>query len=220
MKYRAIIFDLDGTLLNTLDDLGNAVNRTLEAEGLPTHPIAAYRYFVGNGARTMIRRALPEERRDEATTTRCLEIFRDDYARHWNVDTKPYDGVADMLDALAARDLRLAVLSNKPDADTKRCVAELLPNWEFELVLGQRDGIPHKPDPTGAIEIAEALGVPASTILYVGDTAVDMQTAAAARMFPAGALWGFRPRQELEASGARAFLAHPLEILAILDASQ
>ena len=218
MKYRAVIFDLDGTLLNTLDDLGNAMNRTLQQEGFPTHPIDAYRYFVGNGARKLVARVLPETRRDQETIERCLTGFRADYAEHWNVKTKPYDNVPDMLNALTSRGLKLAVLSNKPDADTKRCVAELLPDWTFAIALGQRDGVPHKPDPIGAHDIAAYLQVSAAECLYVGDTSVDMQTAVAARMFAVGVLWGFRPRQELEESGAQALLTHPLDILELLDA--
>lgn len=217
MNYRAIIFDLDGTLLNTLDDLGNAMNRTLEQEGFPTHPIDAYRYFVGNGALKLVMRALPETHRTPETLQRCLTIFRADYQQHCNVHTKPYEGVSEMLDALVARDIKIAVLSNKPDAEAKRCVAELLPRWRFEIVLGQRGGIPHKPDPIGAREIANYLQLSPEACLYVGDTSVDMQTAIAAHMFPIGVLWGFRPRQELEESGAQTLVTHPQEIVQFLD---
>ncbi len=217
MKYRAVMFDLDGTLLNTLNDLGNAMNRTLEQEGFPTHPIDAYRFFVGNGARTLVTRTLPESFRNQETIDRCFTRFRADYERHWNVDTRPYDGVPDMLDALAARDMKLTVLSNKPDADAKRCVAELLPDWTFEVVLGEREGVPPKPNPTGAHDIAAHLRLSAADIMYVGDTSIDMHTAIAAHMFPVGVLWGFRPRQELEDSGAQALLTYPLDILDLLD---
>jgi phosphoglycolate phosphatase len=219
MTYKAIIFDLDGTLLNTLEDLGNAMNRTLKQEGFPVHAIDAYRYFVGNGAVMLVKRALPETHRDDETIQRCLTLFRKDYRQHWNIKTRPYSGIPAMLDALTARDMKMAVLSNKPDADTKRCVDELLPNWSFELVLGQRKGIPLKPDPTGALEIARYVQLSPSDILYLGDTSVDMQTAIAARMFPAGALWGFRPREELQQSGAQALLQQPMDILAVLNAA-
>lgn len=217
MNYRAVIFDLDGTLLNTLDDLGNAMNRTLEQEGFPTHPLDAYRYFVGNGALKLVTRALPEAHRDQVTIQRCLKVFRADYQHHWNVDTRPYEGIPDMLDALVARHIKMAVLSNKPDDDAKRCVSELLSGWRFELVLGQREGLPPKPDPSGADEIAKHLQLSPEDFLYVGDTSVDMHTAVAAHMFPVGVLWGFRPRQELEESGAQALLTRPLEILQLLD---
>ena len=220
MQYRAIIFDLDGTLLNTLDDLGNAMNRTLEHEGFPTHPIDAYRYFVGNGARTLVTRTLPEAHRDQETIDRCFARFRADYERHWNVNTRPYDGILDMLNVLTARGIPLTVLSNKPDADAKRCVAELLPEGAFEIVLGQRAGIPHKPDPAGARDIATKLHLSPAEILYVGDTSIDMETALAAHMFPVGVLWGFRSRQELEDSGAQALLTHPLDIFEVVDRGQ
>jgi phosphoglycolate phosphatase len=216
MNYRAVIFDLDGTLLNTLDDLGNAMNRTLEHEGFPTHSIDAYRYFVGNGVMMLVKRALPEEHRDDETIQQCLTKFMTDYQQHCQIDTRPYEGIAEMLDALAARGLKMAVLSNKPDAEAKRCVADLLTNWSFEVVLGHREGMPHKPDPAGAQEIAEQFQLPPSEILYVGDTATDMQTALAARMFPVGVLWGFRSREELVQSGARAVVEHPLDIASFL----
>jgi len=213
MAYKAVIFDLDGTLLNTLEDLGNAMNRVLAKEGFPSHPLDAYRYFVGDGATMLVIRALPEDNRNDDTIQRCLKMFLEDYSQNWNINTKPYEGIPEMLDALAARGLKMAVLSNKPDDDAKRCVAELLPNWDFDMVLGQREGIPRKPDPAGALQITEHFQIPPFEILYLGDTAVDMQTAIAAQIFPVGALWGFRPQKELEENGARAFLKKPMEIL-------
>ncbi len=220
MAYKALIFDLDGTLLDTLEDLGNAMNRVLVKKGFPTHSLDAYRYFVGDGITMLVTRTLPPEDRDNETTHYCLEAFREDYSQNWNIKTKPYDGIPEMLDAVAARGLKMAILSNKPDDFTKRCVAELLPNWDFDLVLGQRKGVPQKPDPAGALEIAAHFQVPISQILYLGDTAVDMQTAIAAQMLPVGALWGFRPLEELQKSGARAFLKQPIEILTLIDGSQ
>jgi phosphoglycolate phosphatase len=217
MVYKALIFDLDGTLLNTLDDLGNAMNRVLAKEGFPLHPVDAYRYFVGDGVTMLVTRTLPEDKRDTDTIQRCLEVFREDYSQSWNIKTKPYNGIPEMLDAVAARGLKMAILSNKPHDFTKYCVAELLPDWKFEMVLGQRDGIPRKPDPMGALEIADYFQLPVSEILYLGDTAVDMQTAIAAQMFPVGVLWGFRPREELQQSGARVLLSQPSELLSFLD---
>jgi phosphoglycolate phosphatase len=123
-----------------------------------------------------------------------------------------------MLDALSVRHIKMAVLSNKPDDDAKRCVAELLSDWRFEVVRGQREGILPKPDPVGALEIAKHFQLSPADVLYVGDTSVDMHTATAAGMFPVGVLWGFRPRQELEESGAQALVTRPLEILHLLDA--
>ncbi|MBW1690356.1 MAG: HAD family hydrolase [Deltaproteobacteria bacterium] len=216
MAYKAVIFDLDGTLLNTLDDLGNAVNRVLAERGFSAHAIDEYRSFIGNGVEKLINRALPEQNRNEDTVRACLEAFREDYHKNWNVNTRPYEGIPELLDALKERGLKVAVLSNKPDDTTNLCVAELLPKWRFDVVLGHRDGTPHKPDPAGALEIAQRLDIPPAEFLYLGDSGVDMETAIAARMFPVGVLWGFREADELEESGAQALISHPLEVLEVL----
>jgi len=213
---KALIFDLDGTLLNTLEDLADAVNRVLSRKGFPTHDLDTFRFFVGEGVVVLITRSLPEDKRDDESIRTCLEAFRDDYGHNWNVKTKPYDGVAEMLDALTDRGLKMAILSNKPDDFTKRCVSELLSSWSFGVVFGQRDGIPPKPDPAGALEVAELLDLAPADFIYLGDSAVDMKTAAAACMFPVGALWGFRPIQELQEGGARVLIEHPMEILDLM----
>lgn len=215
--YKALIFDLDGTLLNTLDDLGNAMNRTLAKEGFPIHPIDAYRYFVGDGATMLITRTLPEQHRTPEMIQHCLTLFLADYKQHSNVETRAYEGIPEMLDAVSDRDVKMAVLSNKPDEDTKRCVKELLPQWTFDLVLGQREGVPRKPDPAGALEIARQFQCSPSEFLYVGDTSIDMRTASAARIFAVGVLWGFRTKEELQQNGARALLTHPMGIMPLLD---
>jgi phosphoglycolate phosphatase len=217
MQYDVVLFDLDGTLLDTLADLGNAVNEVLAVHGFPAHPLDSYRYFVGEGVVRLIEAALPEDARRPDTIASCLRAFRENYGQCWSVETRPYGGVPELLDVLTARGLKLAVLSNKPHSFTQLCVQKLLPNWAFEAVFGQREGVPQKPDPAGALEIARLLGAVPSRFLYVGDTAVDMQTARAAGMFPVGVLWGFRPREELAESGAQALIAHPKELLPLLD---
>ena len=216
MPYKAILFDLDGTLLNTLDDLGDAANRVLAAKGFPTHTLDEYRYFIGDGTAMLITRALPKEQRSDDTIRACLQAFRQDYARNWKAKTRPYDGVTEMLEELAARGLKMAVLSNKSHEFTKRCVADLLPEWTFDVVLGQREAFPLKPDPAGALEVAKRLNIPPPEFLYLGDSAVDMKTAIAAGMFPVGVLWGFRPAQELEKNGAQALIERPSEVLNLL----
>ncbi len=217
MTYKAIIFDLDGTLLDTLEDLGDAVNRVLTAKGFPTHKIDAYRYFIGDGEAMLITRALPEEKRSDELVSICLEEYRQDYSRNWNVNTRPYDGVAEMLDALVSHGFKLAILSNKPHEFTKLCVSGLLSKWTFDAVFGQREPIPRKPDPAGALKIAGELKIPPSEFLYLGDTAVDMKTAIAANMFPVGVLWGFRSAEELQQSGAQVLLKRPMDIMNILN---
>ena len=218
--YQAVIFDLDGTLLDTLEDIGATVNRVLSARGFPIHPIDAYRFYLGDGVAKLITRALPEDKRDAETVRSCLEAYRADYGRHWNVKTRLYDGVSAMLDALTTRDLKLAILSNKPHEFSQECVREFLSRWSFDLVFGQRDGVPLKPDPAGALAIAHFLGIPPAACLYLGDTAIDMKTAIAAGMTPVGALWGFRPMEELRESGATILIQEPLQILGLLEYSR
>ncbi len=164
----------------------------------------------------LVRRMLPQQRRDEQTMLEVGKAYRGEYARRWNVKTRPYDGVSELLDALAARRVRMAVLSNKPDEFTQKCVAELLPSWTFDKVLGHRDGTPRKPDSAGALQIAAHWGLPPSEIAYLGDTAIDMQTAHAAGMYSVGALWGFRP-EELRAGNAKALIERPHKLLEVLD---
>jgi phosphoglycolate phosphatase len=216
MSYRAILFDLDGTLLDTLDDLADAGNQALAQLGFPPHPREAYKYFVGDGVESLVRRALPADRGDAPTVAQATELVRRAYAECWDQKTRPYPGVAELLDALAVRALPMAVLSNKPDPFTQLCVARLLPRWTFAAVVGAQPGIARKPAPDGARAIAARWGLPPEEILYLGDTNTDMQTAVAAAMYPVGALWGFRTAEELRAAGAQTLIAHPLELLNLL----
>jgi phosphoglycolate phosphatase len=217
MTYKAVIFDLDGTLLNTLDDLGNAMNRVLSDMGFSTHFIGDYRSFIGDGVEKLIKRALPEKNRNEVTIHTCIEAFLEEYKKNRNANTRPYEGIPELLDTLKEKDLKIAVLSNKPHDTTSLCVAELLPKWRFDVVLGHRDGTSHKPDPAGALEISKHLKIPPRKFLYLGDSGVDMETATAAGMFPVGVLWGFRDAEELKKNGARALISHPLEVLDLLS---
>lgn len=217
MFFKAIIFDLDGTLIDSLEDLGNATNRVLMKNNFPTHKMEEYRYFVGEGVDTLITRALPDEIRSKEIINSCIREFREDYRKNWNINTKLYDGITEMLDLIALRGLKMAILSNKPDYFTKKCVAEFLPKWKFERVIGQRESVPKKPDPAGAKEIAECLAVLPSEIIYLGDTPIDMKTAIAAGMLPVGVLWGFRPEGELKKSGAQRVIQKPQEIMEVID---
>jgi phosphoglycolate phosphatase len=216
MKFKCVIFDLDGTLLNTLDDIGDSVNLALTRMGLPTYPIERYRYFVGDGMEILARRVLPPERVDDATVAACVGHIRDEYGSRWSNKSRPYDGITDMLNGLVARNLLLGVLSNKPHDFTRVVVEKLLPEWKFDPLLGSRPGVPKKPDPAAALEIIDQLRIPAEEILYVGDTAVDMQTAVAAGMFPVGAVWGFRTAEELRDNGARVLIEHPVDLLRLV----
>ncbi len=216
MARAAVIFDLDGTLLDSLADLADAMNAVLAAAGLPVHPVDAYRLFVGEGIETLVRRALPEDRRGEAALGPYVAAMAAEYDRRCLAKTRPYPGIPELLDALGARGVPLAILSNKPHGPTREMVTALLGRWAFAAVLGARPGVPKKPDPAGAVELAGLLAVPPAEILYVGDTATDMATAAAAGMFGVGVLWGFRSAAELRAAGAKALVKEPRELLALV----
>lgn len=217
MTSLAVLFDLDGTLLDTLTDLADSTNHALATLGFPQHPRESFRYFIGDGVDTLIERVLPEDRRDPATRAECVRRMRQEYAQRWSATTRPYDGVPELLSALAARSIPMAVLSNKPDDFTRLCVEHLLPAWKFAAVLGSGTSFPRKPDPAGAREIARRLGADPSDVVYLGDTSTDVETAVSAGMLPVGVLWGFRTAEELTASGARILLQSPLELLDILS---
>ena len=216
LKYDAILFDLDGTLLDTLEDLADAMNAALRALEMPEHPLESYRYFVGRGLRNMVIDVLPPDRRDEKAITRAMEAMREEYAPRWDAKTRPYDGVPELLEALTERSVTMTILSNKPHTFTRKCVARLLSDWPFALVAGARPDLPIKPDPAGALAVAEQIGVPAERFLYLGDTSTDMQTATGAGMFAVGALWGFRTAEELREHGAAVLLRHPTDLLDLL----
>jgi len=207
VKFKAVIFDLDGTLLNTLEDLADSMNCVLKRNRLPEHNLAAYRYFVGDGIEMLVRRALPFEVASENDFQRFVREMKSEYASRWLLKTRPYPGVPEMLAAFAAAGIAMAVLSNKPDDASNEIVKSLLPNIDFRIVLGATPERPKKPDPSAALEIASRLGISPEDFLFMGDTSIDMQTACAAGMFPVGALWGFRPAEELIASGAKVLAA-------------
>jgi len=212
----ALIFDLDGTLLDTLQDLADSANATLEAMGHPTHAVDRYRLFVGAGIRELARRMLPEDHCSEADLKKCLLELRVQYGARWHATTRPYPGIAEMLDALTERRLPLGVLSNKPHDFTLLTVERLLDRWRFADVLGVSDKTPPKPDPTGAFAVAAALDVTPDRVLYVGDTSTDMDTASAAGMASVGVTWGFRDEAELRAHGAQHIIHRPTDLLGLI----
>lgn len=196
---KIVIFDLDGTLLNTIADLATATNQALQHFGYPTHPIEAYRFFVGNGINKLFERALPEAERTEENVLRIRSQFIPYYNVH-NADfSTPYPGIPEVLHTLQSHGILLAVASNKYQSATEKLIAHYFPTLRFEKVLGQREGIPVKPDPTIVNDILQATGLSATDALYVGDSGVDMQTALHAGVDAVGVTWGFRPRTELEA---------------------
>jgi phosphoglycolate phosphatase len=216
VEFKAVIFDMDGTLLDTLADLSDSMNQVLSRLGFPGHSPEAYKYFVGEGMDILVRRALPPEHLNESLAAQGLKAMREEYGRRWDRYTRPYPGIPELLEALTQRKILMAILSNKPHDFTQLVAATLLGKWTFPIILGVRPSVPKKPDPTAALEIAENLHLPPDEILYLGDTGTDMKTAVSAGMFPVGALWGFRTASELTAEGARVLIARPLDLLEII----
>ena len=209
---QAICFDLDGTLLDTLADIGNAANAALLRFNLPTHPLESYRYFVGEGASRLMEKILPQACTSDEWRAQLLEAFEEEYALGWKQQTCLYAGIADLLDELTQATWPLAVLSNKPDAFTQQCVQHFLGSWPFRIVRGQQAGIPRKPDPIGMQLIAQELSLPVEDLCLIGDTSVDMQTATNAGSCPIGVSWGFRKVEELQEYGARLVVDSPVEL--------
>ncbi len=208
---RAVLFDLDGTLVDTLHDIADAMNQVLEAAGLPSLPIAAYREHVGWGARDLVERALPESERTRVDEH--LNAFRDRYYAHPVHSSGLYPGIAALLGELAAREVPMAILTNKPEQPALVVVDALLADVPFRFVRGAREGVPRKPDPTALLELAGAMDIAPTDCLYLGDTEIDIQAAEAAGMTPVGVRWGFRPES---VQSAPHVLTHPADLLPLI----
>lgn len=213
---KAVLFDLDGTLADTIEDLAASVNRSLRARGFPEHDFAEYKAMVGDGFRLLVTRALPESSRTDTIIDEVAREASAYYAEHCLDMTRPYPGVPELLAALAEPGLALAVLSNKPEELTIKVVRGLFAESQFALVRGESPAFPRKPDPASALDICARLGAAPAETLYLGDSAVDIKTAKAAGCFALGALWGFRGEAELKAAGADAVIARPLDLLEYL----
>lgn len=216
MNYSAVIFDLDGTLLNTIEDLSDSMNSVLRRSGFPVHDSDTYKYFIGNGLINLVMRALPEEERTQYAINRYLSEMKSEYNKNWDRKSHLYNGIPELLTRLQARNIKISVLSNKADEFTKKIILRFFSHWKFEVVFGEREGIPRKPDPTAALEISSLLDVPPSDFIYLGDSGVDMVTANTSGMYAVGALWGFRPEKELVENGAKVLIREPLELLKLL----
>ena len=216
---KAVLFDLDGTLLNTLADIGNAVNQVLSNRGYPTHPVTQYRSFIGDGWEMLVKRALPEAASTRDRVMACVEESMAVYAKTWDATTTPYDGIPELLNYLTQKGIRLAVLSNKPHVFTRQYVDKLLAAWTFEKVIGVSSRVPKKPDPAGALRIVTEMNIDTKKCLFIGDSGVDMQTAAAVGIFSVGAAWGFKPEVELMENGCRFLARHPLDVPSLMPPS-
>ena len=216
MKFEATLWDLDGTLVDSLEDIATSMNRVLERLRLPMHSLETYRGFVGEGVEVLVNRALPESHRDDETCRRAVADMREIYGNNLLIKTKPYDGIPGVLNEIHLRGLSMSVLSNKPHGPTREMVSACFADHQFVKVAGARPEVPKKPDPTAALAIARKLGVAPEKFLYFGDTAIDMKTAVSAGMFPVGVLWGFRGPDELLPAGAKVLVKSPADLLAWL----
>ena len=212
---KAVIFDLDGTLLNTIDDLGDSVNYVLKKHNYPTFSIEEYKYKVGNGMRKLIERSLPKHEQTDEKIEKILAEFMAYYGEHKMDKTAPYDNIEQLLKTLKQKGIKTAVVTNKAHISAKPLMDEVFPNL-FDAVIGQKDGVPTKPDPTSVFAVMKELGVSSDECLYLGDSGVDMQTAKNAGIFGIGVLWGFRKADELIENGAKKLINNPQELLELL----
>lgn len=210
---RLVIFDLDGTLLETIGDLGAACNAVLARHGLPQHDDTAYRHFVGNGVRKLIERALPDTERTPERIETLLTEFMTYYTAHIADCSRPYEGIEELLRTLHRRGVGLAVVSNKFQQGTTLLIEHFFPQIPFVAIFGQRPDLPLKPDPAADQAVLQIAGVAPEEALHLGDTSTDMTAARAAGITPVGVSWGFRSPEELQAAGAERIIQHPKELL-------
>ncbi len=211
-KISAVIFDLDGTLLNTLQDIAVSMNIVLERNGFDPHPIEKYRIFIGQGIAKLAKRAVENQKKASVTVEDIVQELYSEYEQRMVDSTKFYDGIPQLLDNITSKNLPMAVLSNKRDLLTQKLAAKFLIKWPFKIISGARQDYPKKPDPALAIHIVEKLGAAPEECIFIGDTPADMQTAQKAGMFPIGVLWGFRDKKVLMETGAEILVQKPSEI--------
>ena len=214
---KAVLFDLDGTICNSLGDIAAAVNFTLEKLGFKTHEVDAFKYFVGNGIPKMVERALPEEHRTERELKKALEIFMPYYKEHSSDLTYKYDGISELLAQLKERGIKIAVCTNKAEPLAIEVVKDLCGDI-FDLIFGQREGLPGKPDPTLAKLLMKELEVEPQECIFMGDSGVDVQTAVNSGAVAVGVLWGYRDIAELNENGAEFVIEKPLDLINLIDA--
>ncbi len=217
MKFKAVIFDLDGTLLDTIQDIADSMNTVLRKLGFPTYKTEDYYYFVGEGMDILCKKVIPEPYNAPDLVKKCVEMMKIEYQKNWLNNTKSYPGIPELLIDLERRGIKMAVHSNKPDEFTKLYIQKLLPQIKFSIVIGANPSLPKKPAPDGALYISRELDILPEQFIYLGDSAIDIKTAIAAGMYPVGVLWGFRTAEELSASGAKKLINRPDELLEFIS---
>ncbi|RXQ91552.1 HAD family hydrolase [Ancylomarina salipaludis] len=213
MSIKGIVFDLDGTLADSIEDIADSMNQVLEEQNLATHDIETYKTFVGNGIRKLVKRSLPESLRTDEYFPKNLDRMLQVYGANCINKTKLYPGVAHLLNQLNDKGIKIAVFSNKANHLTQKVVKVLLAEWDVEFVIGAGGDVARKPNPQGALIAAEKMNLSPNQLMFVGDSGVDMETAQNAGMFGVGVLWGFRDAEELKAKGAKAIISEASELL-------
>ena len=213
---KAVLFDLDGTLVNSLEDIANSANFALETKGYPTHQTEKYKYFVGNGMKNLMERVLPENHRSEEENLELLEIFLAHYSEHFADNTRPYEDIIPLLDALTQKNIKLGVVTNKSDPMAQILIKKLLDGY-FDYILGKRDEFPTKPDPAATLYVMKQIGVLPNECIFIGDSGMDTKNGVNCGAVPVGALWGFRKKDELIDNGAKYTVNSPLELLDIIE---
>ena len=215
MKFKGIIFDLDGTLVNSLEDIADAMNSVLRNLNYPTHAYEDYQYFIGSGLRNLVSQSLPVSHNDEKNIDSCYQMMVAEYRDNCTRKTAAYEGIIELLDHLISQNIKLSVFSNKADALTKEITIALFPNY-FDPIVGLTTEALKKPNPSEALAISKSMGLKPEEIIFVGDSGIDMQTATNANMFAVGVSWGYRPKKELIENGAKQVLNHPLDLIQFL----
>lgn len=213
-KVKAVLFDLDGTLNNTVTDLANAANYALKLHGFPERPVENYKMYAGSGTEVMIRRALPDDSKEAVYS--IIPDYLKRYAAHSMDTTAPYDGITELIAELRRRGYKTAVVTNKPDSVAKQLIRDMYPGG-FDAVVGQQDGLPTKPDPAMPNIAMKELGVSPDECVFVGDSGVDIQTGRNCGAYPVGVLWGFRSKEELLENGAKETISKPSELFDVLS---
>ena len=215
-KINGIIFDLDGTLLDTIYDIADSMNIVLKKYGYPIHEYDEFKEFLGNGFRNLVKRSLPKEA-DESTVDRALELFTREYEKNYMNKTKPFEGIKYILKVLQDKKIKMAVNSNKKDLFTKNLVDKFFSDINFVSVYGDREGIKRKPDPQTCLEIAKTMGLSSNEIIYIGDSEVDVMTAKNANMMSGVVAWGYRDLEQLEKYDVDHIFYNPNDILKIIE---